>query len=55
LWKVPYLTELPFIATAVSSGFIDEIKVSDGRYIVRTKNPESEGLIKTIVILEDGA
>ena len=35
--------------------FVDEIKVSDERYIVRTKNPGSEALVETIVILEDGA
>ena len=35
--------------------FVDEVKVSDERYIVRTKNPGSEILIETIVILEDGA
>ena len=35
--------------------FVDEIKVSDERYIVRTKNPGSVGLVETIVIFEDGA
>lgn len=35
--------------------FVDEIKVNEERYIVRTKNASSENLIETIVILEDGA
>jgi hypothetical protein len=35
--------------------FVDEVKVSDVRYIVRSKNPGSETLIETIVIREDGA
>jgi len=35
--------------------FIDEIKVSDERYIVRTKNSGSESLTETILIFEDGA
>ncbi len=35
--------------------FIDEIKVSDERYIVRTKNPGSESLTETTLIFEDGA
>ena len=35
--------------------FVDEVKVSDVRYIVRTKNPGSEILVETIVVLEDGA
>ncbi|TXI09568.1 MAG: hypothetical protein E6Q68_10025 [Polynucleobacter sp.] len=34
--------------------FIDEIKVSDERYIVRTKNPGSESLTETTLIFEDG-
>lgn len=35
--------------------FVDEVKVSDERYIVRTKNLGSEILIETVVIFEDGA
>ena len=35
--------------------FVDEIKVNDERYIVRTKNPGSESLIETVVVFEDGA
>ena len=38
-----------------SQQFIDEVKVSDERYIVRTKNPGSEILVETIVIREDGS
>lgn len=34
--------------------FIDEIKVSDERYIVRTKNSNPNSLVETVVILEDG-
>jgi hypothetical protein len=35
--------------------FVDEIKVNEERYIVRTKNAGSENMTETIVILEDGA
>jgi hypothetical protein len=39
---------------AGDSRFVDEIKVSDERYIVRTKKPGSENLVETVVVLEDG-
>ena len=45
------------IAVECHSGeqkFVDEIKVSDERYIVRTKNSKGDSLIETVVILEDG-
>ena len=35
--------------------FVDEIKVNEERYIVRTKSAGSENMTETIVILEDGA
>jgi hypothetical protein len=34
--------------------FVDEIKVSDVRYIVRTKNSSVEGIVETVVIFESG-
>ena len=34
--------------------FVDEIKVSDQRFIVRTKNTGSEEIIETVMLLEDG-
>jgi len=34
--------------------FVDEIKVTDQRYIVRTKNSGIEEVVETVVILEDG-
>jgi len=34
--------------------FLDEIKVNDARYIVRTKNSNADSLVETVVILEDG-
>lgn len=34
--------------------FVDEIKVSDERFIIRTKNSGSENLVETVVVLEDG-
>jgi hypothetical protein len=34
--------------------FVDEIKVNDERYIVRTKNSKTDNLVETVVILEDG-
>ena len=46
------------IAVECHSGnqrFVDEIKVSEERYIVRTKNPGSENLVETVVIREDGS
>jgi hypothetical protein len=45
------------IAVECHSGeqkFVDEIKVSDERYIVRTKNSKADSLVETVVILEDG-
>ena len=34
--------------------FIDEIQVSDHRYIVRTKHSDSVNVSETILVLEDG-
>ena len=45
------------IAVECHSGqqrFVDEIKVSERRFIVRTKNPGSEEIIETVVLLEEG-
>ena len=45
------------IAVECHSGeqrFVDEIKVNDQRYIVRTKNSDANSLVETVVILEDG-
>lgn len=45
------------IAVECHSGeqkFVDEIKVNNERYIVRTKNSKAESLVETVVILEDG-
>lgn len=45
------------IAVECHSGeqrFVDEIKVNDERYIVRTKNSDANSLVETVVILEDG-
>jgi hypothetical protein len=34
--------------------FVDEIKVSDERYIVRTKNSNTNNIVETVVIREEG-
>lgn len=39
---------------AGQQNFVDEIKVNDQRFIVRTKNPGSEEIIETVMLLEDG-
>lgn len=45
------------IAVECHSGeqkFVDEIKVSDERYIVRTKNSNTNNIVETVVIREEG-
>ena len=45
------------IAVECHSGeqkIVDEIKINNERYIVRTKNSKAESLVETVVILEDG-
>ena len=34
--------------------FVDEIQVNEQRYIVRTKNPGSETVVETVLVLEEG-
>jgi hypothetical protein len=34
--------------------FLDEIKVNNERFIVRTKNSNANNVVETVVILEDG-
>jgi|LauGreDrversion4_2_1035121.scaffolds.fasta_scaffold24488_4 hypothetical protein len=39
---------------SAGQSFVDEIKVTDERYIVRTKNSGSAEVVETVVILENG-
>lgn len=47
-----------YIATQCHSGeqtVVDEIRVNDDRYIVRTKTAQSDRVSETVVVREDGA